>query len=153
MPDQKLINHPDLGPLIFDDKFGWWGGVIPDSEITVSIDSLPNVESNIKNIIQFINWYSTHKSLLNSKLASELFNYDLVHSENFIENALNLEEEYFEKEQSILESKIMNSLVIKDVNSLNNALFVWVSASEYTFDHWIKVTLNERYEILEMGNC
>jgi len=140
-----------LGELILVEKFGKWWGKSAALGFHISIDSQPNMESNIENIAQFIDWYSKNKKFLDERLVFEFFNHDIIHGENFIENAFDLEEDAFEKQHTILESKVQSSLFINDINSYDNKLFVWFSAGEYTGCRAAKAALDKKYEILSMN--
>ncbi len=147
MEDREFINDPVLGELVYKEKLDRWYGEIDDSKLRVSINSRPDTESNIKIIRNFVEWYSLTRNFLNKKIVFELFNHDIVQGEFFIENSRNLAEKDYEKEHSILESKIENSLKLHEVNSYDNKLIVWFAAGEYTGGHTIKTALNEKYEV------
>ena len=150
MRDQKTITDPVLGELVYVEVLDAWKGKLEDSSIRVNVDSNPAIGSNIENIKRFVEWYSENKENLNKKLVYELFNYDLIHGEDFIENAFNLTEEESEKEYRILESKVETSLKIKDISSINDNLTIGVDTGGYTGDHIIDVALNEKYDVLTM---
>jgi|GEM_PF-5173292 len=146
MENRKFINDPVLGKLVYKEQFDRWHGEIDASRIRISINGSPNTESNIRIIKNFIEWYSLTKNFLNKKIVFELFNHDIVQGENFIENSRSLEEKDYEKEHSILESKIEKSLRVHEINSHDNNLTVWFTTGGYTGDHAIKTALNDKYE-------
>jgi len=152
MDENKTIDHPIFGELLLDEKLGKWYGKPDALGFHISVDSTPSVDSNVENITRFRDWYSKNQNSLDKRLVFELFNHDIVHGENFIENAGDLDEEAYEKQHEMLESKVQSSLLINDINSFNNKLFVWISAGKYTGGHWIKVALDSEYIILKMDH-